>query len=397
MVKKDRSSICNKTYRLIMIPQFYQTHLKNQLSRAEFIFLKILINLLQSVKKVNLEQLANTLPLPIKFESRRKRIQRFLSLPNLQIEKIWFPIITTWLSMYFTAGEVIYLAIDRTNWSTINLLMISVVWQKRAFPIYFELLPKLGSSNVAEPEKALSQVIPLFETYRVCVLGDREFCSVKLARHLQSWGVYFCLRLKKNEFVEVEKDRWIELNELGLRPGISLFLKGVKVTKTKGFISFNVAAKWKGKLLGVAPKEGWFILTNLASLEEAISAYKRRFNIEEMFRDFKKGGYNLEQTNVEGKRLISLILLIAIAYTSATIQGQQIKRKGIQNYIARIKEAGRTERRHSSFYIGLYGQSWLNFQQSCMELIQELMRLNPNKLKYYQRGLNAMKLIESMF
>lgn len=380
-----------------MIPEFYQNHLKSQLSTSEFIFLKILINLLQSIKKVNLEQLANALPLPIKFESRRKRIQRFLSLPNLQIEKIWFPIIKTWLSSYFTAGELIYLAIDRTNWSTLNLLMISVVWQKRAFPIYFELLPKLGSSNIAEQQKALSQVIPLFETYRVCVLGDREFCSVKLASYLQSLGVCFCLRLKKNEFVEVEKDIWRELNDLGLRPGVSLFLKGVKVTKTQGFISFNVACKWKRKLLGVAPKEAWFILTNLTCLADAIAAYKRRFDIEEMFRDFKKGGYNLEDTNVQGKRLISLILLMAIAYTSATIQGQQIKGKGLENYVARIKESGRTERRHSSFYIGLYGQTWVNFQHICMELVQELMRLNPNKLKYYQRGLKAMKLVESTF
>ncbi len=27
-----------------------------------------------------------------------------------------------------------------------------------------------------------------------------------------------------------------------------------------------------------------------------IVAYKKRFDIEEMFRDFKKGGYNLEST-----------------------------------------------------------------------------------------------------
>lgn len=39
-------------------------------------------------------------------------------------------------------------------------------------------------------------------------------------------------------------------------------------------------------------EEGWFILTNLGSLEMAITAYKKRFGIEEMFRDFKKGGYN---------------------------------------------------------------------------------------------------------
>ena len=380
-----------------MLPIFYQNHLKSQLNLAEYLLLKILIHLLQSIKEVTLEKLANALPLAIKFESRRKRIQRFLSLPNLTIEKVWFPIVKEWLSTYLRDEKIIYLAIDRTNWSRINLFIVSVIWDKRAVPIYFTLLPKLGSSNITEQQKLLSQVIPLFKKYKVCILGDREFCSVKLAKYLQSLDVYFCLRLKKNEFIEVEKDIFVELKSLGLAPGVSFFIKGVKVTKTRGFISFNVAGKWQRKINGVAPKEGWFILTNFDRLESAISAYKQRFDIEEMFRDFKKGGYNLEDTNVEGERFISLVLLIAIAYTSATILGRQIKHKGIQKYVARIKEYGRSERRHSSFYIGLYGQTWVNFKDICMELITELMRLNRNKRKYYQQGLRAMKLIESMF
>jgi hypothetical protein len=380
-----------------MLPIFYQNHLKSQLNLAEYLLLKILIHLLQSIKEVTLEKLANALPLAIKFQSRRKRIQRFLSLPNLTIEKVWFPIVKEWLSTYLRDEKIIYLAIDRTNWSRINLFIVSVIWDKRAVPIYFTLLPKLGSSNITEQQKLLSQVIPIFNNYKVCILGDREFCSVKLAKYIQSLDVYFCLRLKKNEFIEVEKDIFVELKSLGLAPGVSFFIKGVKVTKTRGFISFNVAGKWKRKINGVAPKEGWFILTNFDSLESAISAYKQRFDIEEMFRDFKKGGYNLEDTNVEGERFISLVLLIAIAYTSATIQGQQIKRKGIQKYVARVRERSRSQRRHSSFYVGLYGQTWVNFKDICMELITQLMRLNRNKCKYYQQGLRAMKLIESMF
>jgi hypothetical protein len=70
----------------------------------------------------------------------------------------------------------------------------------------------------------------------------------------------------------------------------------VKVTKLKGFGYFNLACKWKRKLKGIAPKEGWFILTDLPELGAAITAYKQRFDIEEMFRDFKTGGYNLEDT-----------------------------------------------------------------------------------------------------
>ena len=58
------------------------------------------------------------------------------------------------------------------------------------------------------------------------------------------------------------------------------------MTKTGGFLGFNVAGKWKRKVNGIAPKEAWFILTNFDNFQYAISAYKKRFDIEEMFRDF---------------------------------------------------------------------------------------------------------------
>lgn len=154
-----------------------------------------------------------------------------------------------------------------------------------------------------------------------------------------------------------------------------------------------MAAKWKRKYRGWAPDEGWFILTNLESLDKAIAAYQKRFDIEELFRDCKSGGYNLEGTQVSGQRLIVLILLITIAYSTATMQGRTIKRMGVQKYVGRVKESGRIQRRHSSFYIGLYGQTWVNYRGYCAESVAELMKLNRNKWKYYQKGLRAMSLI----
>lgn len=174
-----------------MLSKLYQSHLKSQLSLAEYLFLQILINLLQSIKKVSLESLATALPIPITFESRRKKIQRFLSLPSFKINKIWFPIVTLWLETNFTSATIIHVVIDRTNWSCINLFMISVVWDKRAFPIYFELLPKLGSSNIDEQKAIISKILSLFTNYKICVLGDREFCSVQLASWLGEQNVYF--------------------------------------------------------------------------------------------------------------------------------------------------------------------------------------------------------------
>ena len=69
----------------------------------------------------------------------------------------------------------------------------------------------------------------------------------------------------------------------------------------------------------------------------------------------------------------------------------------MQKYVGRIKEYGRVQRRHSSFYIGLYGQTWVNFMESCWGLVTELMKLNPNKLEYYLQGQRAMKHILSAF
>jgi len=65
----------------------------------------------------------------------------------------------------------------------------------------------------------------------------------------------------------------------------------------------------------------------------------------------------------------------------------------VQKYVGRVKEYGRIEKRHSSFYIGLYGQTWVNFSQSCGQLVAALMRLNRNKQKYYQQGQRAMELM----
>jgi hypothetical protein len=377
-----------------MLPSLYQTHLQSQLSASQLLFLNILINILQEIKEVSIEKIATALPLPILFHSRRKKLQRFLSLPILNVKELWFPIIKEWLSQNFLPNQNIYLAIDRTNWERQNLIIVSMIYDKRAIPVYFELLPKLGSSNLIEQQAVLEQTLPLFREYKAVVLGDREFCSVRLANWLMEKDVEFCLRLKKNENIEGEDGNWNELSSLGLKPGTSIFISNVKVTKTHQISGFNIAGKWQKKVRNYVAEEGWFILTNMSNHSDAIAAYKLRFNIEEMFRDFKSGGYNMEDTNVEGLRFISLVLMISLAYSLATFQGKVIKQKGVQKYIARVKEYGRIQRRHSSFYIGLYGQTWVRFMDDCWSLVQELMRLSPNKLEDYLRGIKAMNLIK---
>ena len=113
-----------------MLSPTYQTHLKSQLTTAQYLLLSLLVTVLQSVKNVRLETLATSLPLPILFESRRKKLQRFLDLKDLTLETIWWPIPNSLLSQSIESGQVIHIAIDRTRWGWINILIVSLIWDK---------------------------------------------------------------------------------------------------------------------------------------------------------------------------------------------------------------------------------------------------------------------------
>jgi hypothetical protein len=277
------------------------------------------------------------------------------------------------------------------------LFVVSVIWDKRAWPIYWQFLSHTGSSKLAQQQALLRPVFRLLKGYEIVVIGDREFRSVELAYWLKQKKVYFALRQKQGSYIKLRGQEYQKLNELGLAPGMKLFLTGVQFTKKKGFGQFSVAAYWKRKYRGKGPNEGWYILTNLKSLSEALKVYQARSGIEAMFRDCKSGGYNLEDSKASVERLTSLVLLIALAYTCAGLQGQFIKLSGQQKYVSRLKELKRMTRRHSNFWVGLYGQMWIAALEACSDWVRNLIRLRANKRTFFQKGLRAMNLIQAAF
>lgn len=313
----------------------------------------------------------------------------------LNLKGLWFGVLQAFLEAQLTSGCRVYVAIDRTTWREINLLMASIVWKGRAIPLYWHRLETLGNSHYDEQTAFLSIALPLLADYRVVVLGDREFCSVDLARWLGQQGHYFCLRQKKSTFVLIEDKPWVKLGQLGLTPGTKCFYNAVTMTKSKGFDKAHLAGKWKRRYQGFTPEEPWFLLTNLETLDDAVAAYQKRFDIEEMFRDFKLGGYRLEDCRASHKRFMAIVLLIAIAYLCASRQGQRLKQKALQKYIARPETVGRRYRRHSFFHVGLAAHRWVPFYHSCQQQIQRLMELNRDKIKYYLKGQKAMDAVIS--
>lgn len=358
--------------------------------------LQILVILLQFHKTVTIEKLATVFPQPIKFESRRKSIQRFLLLPQLSIEFLWFPIVKRWVKTYkFKKGKQLTFAIDRTQWRDQNIFMLSLIEDNRAIPIYWLSLTKRGCSNLSEQKALIRPVIRLFKGYRILLLGDREFHSIRFANWLDSKGIYFVLLPKQGTYIRQGEQSYQRLQTLGLKPGVSFFIQNVQFPKQKGFGTFNLAGYYPRKYRGKVEPSGWYLLTNLDSFKAAIKAFKCRSGIEAMFKDCKTGGYNLESTYATGQRLIALILLVAIAYSCAVLTGRTSRQIGLQKYVGRLQELKRSMRRHSAFWIGLYGCLWVGAMEFWSDLAIALMRFKPDKLPHFQKGLRAMALIQS--
>lgn len=60
--------------------------------------------------------------------------------------------------------------------------MVSAIYQKRAFPIFWTLLDKKGACNLAEQKQVLRPVIRLLNKYQLVLVGDIEFHSIELAQ-----------------------------------------------------------------------------------------------------------------------------------------------------------------------------------------------------------------------
>jgi Transposase DDE domain len=396
-----------------MFPTFYQTTLRAHLNESQYLTLQLLLLLLQAHHQVKLSILASVFPQPIQYQSRKRNLQRFLVLPQLSVKLLWFPLIKYWIRQAQTGRNLNrdqrrrlsklqhqkygywIIAMDRTQWKGRNVFMVSLVWGTHALPLYWELLEQVGNSDLNAQKRLLKAVLPLFKNYRVLVLGDREFHSPKLAQWLDQRGISFALRQKKDfHFQQAEQADYQVLKDLGFKPGMSKFYQGIRCNKGDGIGPFNLAIYWKRKYNNAGAKDPWYILTNLPTLKQALAVYRCRWGIEQLFKDCKSGGYNLEDTKVNDKRFLALVLLIAMAYSLATLHGQEMRQFGIDIYAGRINEHTDKTPRQSDFSLGLYGQRWIYGMELWHDWVLRLIALKPHKWLYFQRGFYALSLMQ---
>ena len=259
-----------------MLPQFYIDYLKTYLPSSEFLTLQILVWLLQVHRQVRIERLASFFPYPIKCESRKKKIQRFLKSPNLSLSLLWFPLIKKIISNQYKRGDRLIVTIDRTQWKNNNISMASVIWKKRALPIYWLLLSKQGSSNFYEQMATIRPILRLLKEYKIVVIGDREYRSTAFAGWLTKKKIDFVLRLNKNTKIKPCYKKYQSLDSLNIKPGNKVLYSKVLVTEEKHKDRFNVVVYWRRKYNNKQLSTPWYLLTNLENKEEAIKIFTSR-------------------------------------------------------------------------------------------------------------------------
>ena len=236
--------------------------------------LAALIIALFKVKTVNFVELATAFSGPAKVDSHYRRIQRFFKEVPLQQEGI----------ARFVASLLPYeqfiLSMDRTNWMlgsfAINFLVLSIVHQGTAFPVFWILLPKKGNSKTTERTQLIDQFIEVFGAHKIKYLtGDREFIGKQWMAYLLKHRIPFRLRIKKNMMIS---------RSTGQLAPAQNFFRSLPLSTECQLIGPRLVC---GHLLWVTgmrlPSGDYLIVVAPDDADHVLSDYAKRWKIEVLF------------------------------------------------------------------------------------------------------------------
>src|SRR5207244_4627696 len=84
-------------------------------------------------------------------DSLKKRVQRFMKNAGVTSEEYYEPVARRILQRLAAGGARIHLTLDRTEWSTVNILYVCVGWRGRALPLLWGMVKPGASRFAAQP------------------------------------------------------------------------------------------------------------------------------------------------------------------------------------------------------------------------------------------------------
>lgn len=273
-----------------------------------------------SNNSVQLPEIASGVDKHVKSESKIKQFKRFIMNKYTDQESFYLPFILPLLEKLSSAGELVFAIDGSTAGKECMVLMVSVIYKKRAIPIVWIARKgkkgHLPESFHCELIEKIIAIVP--ENSRKILLGDGEFDGNSLQELLRVNGWNYVLRTRKDTVAKEGYNDDFCLKSLGTGRGEYFFISDILITQQQyGPVNLLV---WHNKKY----KEALYLLTNFDFPAEISRYYKKRFMIETFFADQKTKGFQLHRSRLDDpERIIHLLIAACLAYIFLLLVGLQ--------------------------------------------------------------------------
>lgn len=266
----------------------------------------------------------------IETKSGIKQVDRLLSNDGVEMDEV----LGHWVKHVVGSTSELFVAIDWTDFDDddhITLCVSLLTTHGRATPLAWRTVKKSKLKN-RRTRYELEMVERVYDFLPRHVhatwLGDRAFGYQQFCEALSRRGFDYILRFRENVKVLEGEGPALPASAYVPENGRVRMLVAPKITGKKCEVPAAVFVKRKGM------KQAWCILTSLkdAPASNIVTAYSRRFTIEETFRDTKDltFGMGLRATHIRNeKRRDRMLLLVAIAQTLLTLLGAASEASGL--------------------------------------------------------------------
>jgi len=258
-----------------------------------------------------------------------RRFSRWLRNPRIEPMAIWKVYVKAILAC---AGEGrLYVALDTSSlWNEFCWIRIGLVYRGRALPLAWKVIQH-KSTRVAFSvyEEVIRTTAEMIGPGReVVLLADRGFCDMALFRLLQELGWHWRIRIKRSFLVYKRGKGQRQVSRFTPAPGTAVFWHEVYV----GHERFGPVHLAVGR--PAHKQEFWYVLSDEPTDEHTFETYALRTDVEELIRDDKSGGFQVEKSMIRDAAMLDRLMLVLAATTWVLVnQGVAVVEEGKRRLI----------------------------------------------------------------
>jgi hypothetical protein len=246
----------------------------------------------------------------VKPSSRIMRYQRWVMNERVTLDTFYLPFVHALLTAL--AHQPLVLMMDGSTCGRgCLMLMLSLRYRGRALPLVWTVIRgKKGHFPASTHCALIHQIVPLLpQGADVIFLGDGEFDSTDLQRHLEELNWRYVCRTACNTLLWWGDEPAIHLSDLSLTAGNGFALPDVGMTNAR-YGPVLVLGVWEETY-----DHPLYLVSNFASATVALQWYRRRAHIETFFSDQKSRGFRIDKSHLsDPARLQRLLIAAALAY-----------------------------------------------------------------------------------